>query len=123
MGKPFEKGDSRINRNGRPKKGTALTDILNYKLDLVHKAGKLKREAIAEKLIEVALDGDVNALKYVFDRTDGKPVQAVVAEVHDNMPDDAKKRMLSIFQEETRVPVKPKNVVPKRKAKPKKDEL
>ena len=123
MPKPFVKNDPRINRAGRPKKGTALTDILNYQLDLVFKAGKLKREAIAEKLIETALTGDVAALKYVFDRLDGKPVQAVVAEVHDNMPDDAKKRMLSIFQEETKVPVKPKNVVPKKKAKPKKDEL
>ena len=68
MPKPFVKNDPRINRAGRPKKGTALTDILSYKLDLVHKAGKMKREAIAERLIEVALDGDVAALKYVFDR-------------------------------------------------------
>jgi hypothetical protein len=78
-GKPFIKNDTRINRNGRPKKGTALTDILNYNLDMVHKSGKLKREAIAEKLIEVALDGDLAALKYIMDRTDGKPIETIRA--------------------------------------------
>jgi hypothetical protein len=77
MGKPFEKNDPRINRNGRPKKGSALTDILNYKLDLVHKAGKMKREAIAEKIIELAISGDIAALKYIFDRIDGKPKESI----------------------------------------------
>jgi len=121
MGRPFEKDDPRINRSGRPKKGAALTDILNYKLDLVHKSGKLKREAVAEKLIELALDGDVSALKYIYDRVDGRPVQTTVVEVPD-MSEDTKKRMLSIFNEETKTKVKPKIVVPRKKAKPK-DEL
>jgi hypothetical protein len=80
MPKPFEKDDPRINRNGRPKKGAALTDILNYKLDLVHKSGKLKREAIAEKLIEAALNGDLAAVKYIFDRVDGRPKETVSLE-------------------------------------------
>jgi len=78
MAKPFEKNDPRINRQGRPKKGTALTDILSYKLDLVHKSSESKREAIAEKLIELALNGDIAALKYVFDRVDGKPIESIV---------------------------------------------
>ena len=77
MGKPFEKDDPRINRKGRPKKGAALTDILNDKLDLVHKAGKIKREAIAEKIIELAMNGDLAALKYIFDRVDGRPKETV----------------------------------------------
>jgi hypothetical protein len=77
MARPFEKGDPRINRKGRPKKGAALTDILNNKLDMVHKTGKIKREAIAEKLIEAALNGDLAALKYVFDRVDGRPKESI----------------------------------------------
>ena len=98
MAKPFEKNDPRINRNGRPKKGTALTDILNYKLDLIHKSSKLKREAIAEKLIEMALNGDIAALKYVFDRVDGRPKENVTLETTGISP-IAMNRLNKIFED------------------------
>jgi hypothetical protein len=80
MGKPFEKGDARINRRGRPKKGQALTDILNYKLDQRDGSGKLQREAVAEKLITLALEGDMSAIRYVMDRVDGRPKETVSLE-------------------------------------------
>jgi hypothetical protein len=80
MGKPFEKGDARINRRGRPKKGQALTDILNYKLDQKDGNGKLQREAVAEKLIGLALEGDMTAIRYVMDRVDGRPKETVSLE-------------------------------------------
>jgi hypothetical protein len=74
---PFRKNDSRINRRGRPKKGQALTDILNYKLDQRDGSGKLQREALAEKLIDLALGGDITAIRYVMDRVDGRPKETV----------------------------------------------
>ena len=77
MPKPFQKGDIRINRAGRPKKGQALTDILNSVLDFDHRSGKTKRQVIAEKLVELALKGDMAALKYIFDRCDGRPRETV----------------------------------------------
>jgi hypothetical protein len=80
MGKPFEKGDARINRRGRPKKGQALMDILNYQLDQRDGSGKLQREAVAEKLIGLALEGDMTAIRYVMDRVDGKPKETVSLE-------------------------------------------
>jgi hypothetical protein len=80
MGKPFEKGDARINRRGRPKKGQALTDILNYKLDQKDDTGKMRREAVAEKLIDLALEGDLAAIRYVMDRVDGRPKETVALE-------------------------------------------
>jgi len=124
MGKPFEKNDPRINRQGRPKKGTALTDILNYKLDLVHKPGQLKREAIAERLIAVALEGDVAALKYVFDRMDGRPTQKDVVEFGDNISDAAKERIDRIFEnvKKKSAKIQPKFVVKKGTMKNGKDE-
>jgi len=78
-GKPFQKGaDTRRNTKGRPKKGTALTEILNSKLDELHGKGeKLKREVIAEKLIALAISGDLNAMRYIFDRTDGRPAESI----------------------------------------------
>jgi hypothetical protein len=76
----FEKGDSRINRKGRPKKGAALTDILSYKLDQKTNDGKIHREVIADKLIALAESGDIAALKYLYDRCDGRPRETVVLE-------------------------------------------
>lgn len=71
--KPGESG----NPNGRPPKGEALTEILKEKID---------KEAIAEKLIELAMDGDFPALKYVYDRIDGSPKQTIDATVQ-NLPE------------------------------------
>ena len=61
-------GDNPQNRrNGRPPKEQALTDVLRSKID---------KDAVAEKLIEMAMvKGDISALKYVFDRVDGKPTE------------------------------------------------
>jgi len=72
MGK-FEKGDPRINRRGRPKKGECITDILQKLLDNKNNVGKLRRVVVSEKLIELAEKGDITAIKYLVDRLDGKP--------------------------------------------------
>jgi len=95
MPKPFVKNDPRINRNGRPKKGECMTDILNWALDQERKIkedepGKEKklilRHALAEKLISKAVDeGDVAAIKYIFDRLDGKPKESI--EITDSATD------------------------------------
>lgn len=77
MPKPFEKGDSRINRSGRPKKGDSLTDILNLKLDEKDASGKLLREVVADRLIELAGKGDIMAIRYLMDRVDGKPKESI----------------------------------------------
>jgi hypothetical protein len=67
--KPGQSG----NPAGRPPKGEALTDILKEKVD---------KHAIAEKLIEVAMDkGDLAALKYIYDRIDGRPKETIDASI------------------------------------------
>jgi hypothetical protein len=85
--RPFKKDDPRINRKGRPKKGQAMTDILNWALDQKRaiKDGEdggekmiLIRQALADKLISKALDdGDVTALRYIYDRIDGRPKETI----------------------------------------------
>jgi hypothetical protein len=57
--------------------------------------------------------GRLDALDSLLDRVYGKPVQVEVVEVRD-VSEEAKRRMLSIYQEEAKVPVKPKNVMPRR---------
>ncbi|MCL2792442.1 MAG: DUF5681 domain-containing protein [Spirochaetaceae bacterium] len=86
-GKPFEKGKSG-NPSGRPVKGTAITDILNFKLDQLNESGILRREVIAEKLLQAAESGDIAALKYVTDRLDGRPKESL--ELMDNVDNKLK---------------------------------
>nr|BDD44980.1 hypothetical protein 2 [Spirochaetaceae bacterium] len=69
------------NPKGRPKKGQALTEILEKhakKRDVEWKGKNISRkEALAQKLWSLALSGDVAAIKYIYDRVDGRPIQGV----------------------------------------------
>ena len=94
----FRENPENINRNGRPKKGNTLTDILSKQLELKKKDGKTQKtqkELIVKALIELALSntvmcpycqkhfpygGDLGALKYIFDRKDGRPVEHIEAQ-------------------------------------------
>lgn len=78
---PFTKGSPNINRNGRPRKGQTMTDILSKVLE--EKSVKYQdrqitgKEAAARKLLELAMSGDVPALRYLIDRMDGPPKQEI----------------------------------------------
>jgi hypothetical protein len=73
----FKKGDPLINRGGRPKKGETLTDILRSLgeiKDVGTADGKMARkQALGERLWKMAIEGDIVAIKYIFDRVDGPP--------------------------------------------------
>ena len=74
------------NPAGRPLKEYCLTDILKDQgnlTDEVNAKGEpiSRKEAIAAKLWERALGGDVVLLKYLYDRIDGKPLQTIEANV------------------------------------------
>jgi len=74
----FASHPENINRNGRPKKGESITDLLRETVD---------KQALVDKLIEIAIDkGDIQALKYAIDRMDGKPIETVNQNVR-NVPD------------------------------------
>lgn len=62
--KPGQSG----NPNGRPPKEQSLTDILRSKVDA---------EEMAELMIGLAREGDLAAIKAVYDRVDGKPRESV----------------------------------------------
>ena len=67
-GRPFQPGpgDGRINRKGRPRRGTALSDVLR-------EAGTdADREAVARKIWEMAKAGNLAAAAFIFDRLEGK---------------------------------------------------
>jgi len=69
------------NKNG--KRAKEWRDALNYALShyensSIQKNGALR--AIAKELITKALDGDMQAIKEMGDRIDGKPAQAIIGE-------------------------------------------
>ncbi|MGD9488757.1 MAG: DUF5681 domain-containing protein [Calditrichaceae bacterium] len=73
----FAKGNQEGNRSGRPKKGLAIADILNSKLDEVED-GRTHREMILEKVISLALAGERWAIEFIADRTEGKALERMV---------------------------------------------
>ncbi|MBP8661511.1 MAG: hypothetical protein KBI09_11440 [Mesotoga sp.] len=53
----------------------------DYVPDKNGKPSKKKfKEIISQRLISLAMSGDVSSLKYIFDRTDGYPTQAAKVE-------------------------------------------
>ena len=54
------------------------------RMELTQNPEKIKKIVIA--LIDKAIDGDLSAIKEVFDRVDGKVVNQVNAEISDNRP-------------------------------------
>lgn len=75
------------NPSGRPPKESALTDILKAKID---------KDELAELLIGRARGGDLAALKYIYDRVDGRPKETIDATISElpkyvgfRVPDDA----------------------------------
>lgn len=74
--KPFVKGDSRINKNGRPKKlpelDVLLADILGEEKD-----GVTAASAILKALRKKAASGDVRAIEVMLDRAYGKAKQFI----------------------------------------------
>ena len=82
---PFEKGNKIGNRfkegqvnnpNGRR---NAARDILNKILD-TEVDEKTKREKLLDKLVNMANHGNLNAIKEVLDRTEGKSTEHIITE-------------------------------------------
>lgn len=71
----FEKGDPRINRNGRPKKGTTITDLINKKLD---------KDEFTDIVIQMA-QKEPSIMKYLIDRIDGKVPDNVAVDADINI--------------------------------------
>lgn len=77
--KPYQwKQGQSGNPNGRPKKTMALTNALKEYSELKDETGKTYREKLTEKLYSMALEeGDIIALKYIYDRVEGKPKETI----------------------------------------------
>ena len=61
-----------INKNGRPPKGTAISDIMREYLDGIED-DKTRKEILVEKIFNLAKSGDLAAIKQIIDRLEGTP--------------------------------------------------
>jgi hypothetical protein len=68
----FKEGSSG-NPNGRPKKGHAITDVIRQMMD---EKPEIKK-ALATKLFELALGGDLAAIRELMDRLEGRALQGL----------------------------------------------
>lgn len=77
--KGFQNEDQKknINKNGRPRKGMAMSDILKEYLDEDGAKDKTRKEILIEKLYKMATNEDIAALKYIMDRVLGKPKEQI----------------------------------------------
>ncbi len=76
IGVQFQPGTSGT-PNGRPMDSTSITAEAKRLLAKPGQGNRLNATLVAEKLLSMALAGNVEALRYLGDRTDGKPAQAV----------------------------------------------
>ena len=70
----FQKGQSG-NPGGKPKGTISIVHLLLRKLKDKTPDGKKNADAVAEQLISLALSGDLDAIKVILDRVDGKVVE------------------------------------------------
>lgn len=85
---PWEKGQSG-NPNGRPRTRVMAEALsLALKREAADSDGKLTRKLnlIADKLVNLALEGDMQAIKEINDRMDGKAFQSVAIGGDDDLP-------------------------------------
>jgi Family of unknown function (DUF5681) len=84
-GKPFEKGNQvgfkpgvSGNPGGRPK-SRALSEELRARLQQQYpgRGETTYGRLVAEKLVDLAIDGEIAAIREIFDRIEGKPRQAI----------------------------------------------
>ena len=65
------------NPGGRPKGSVSLVGALRRELERRQDSGQPGIEVVAARLVDLAVDGDLRAVREIADRLDGKPTQAV----------------------------------------------
>lgn len=73
----FVKGDSRINRKGRPKKGESIAEKFRDALAERVNGDYSKLDSLIDKVVDKALKGDQQAIEFVLARGWGKLIDRI----------------------------------------------
>lgn len=81
----FVKGSSG-NPGGRPAKN--LSELLKNKVNETTEAGNVltNAEMIINKAIDLAINGDIQAIKWIFERIDGRPIPMRIDLIQEHKP-------------------------------------
>lgn len=71
---------------GRPPKEKSFANMLRIAINEAAEDGGTKLRKVADALVEKAMSGDVQAIKEVADRIDGKVPQGVIGGDEDDPP-------------------------------------
>jgi hypothetical protein len=97
MARGFAENPQFINRAGRPRKGRSLTDLLEKELAKKRETGRTGKADLVKTLIDMAIvDKDMTALRYLWDRIDGKPVEKI-EQTTNAVTDEARAALIAIF--------------------------
>lgn len=103
-GKPFTKGDARINRKGRPKLGRSLSDKFKDALSESLTGDYTQLDSIIDAIMKKALKGDQQAVEYVLARGYGKMTDRVESVnlnknyEFTNLPTEERMRLLELIR-------------------------
>lgn len=81
----FQKGETG-NPKGRPKRDWTWTGLMEQVAEESSVDGKTKKEILINKLYELALSGDVVAMKEILNRMDGTPTKSILAPNEEELP-------------------------------------
>lgn len=74
-GAGFEANPQNINKKGAPKKEWTMTGLIQASLEESNEKGISYKVVITNKLRELAMRGDMQAIKEITNRLDGMPTQ------------------------------------------------
>jgi len=87
--KPFKKGDSRINKGGRPKTKW-ITDWIN------HQDRDEDRKKMLQKVMRLAKTGNMRAVEFIAGYSQGKPTSYLDMQIDNNPNKDKPIRVFDI---------------------------
>ena len=82
----FNSNPQNINKDGRPKRDWTVAGLIEQAMEEEDETGVPYKKAVYNKLVSLAKNGDVMAIKEVNNRLDGMPSQSVVLTGDENKP-------------------------------------
>jgi hypothetical protein len=83
---PFKKTGAAANPNGRPREPWSWSGLIREAMERKNLDGEPIKEAVANALVDKAIQGDVAAIKEIGNRIDGMPVQKNIVAGDDEHP-------------------------------------